>query len=328
LAYQYTKNLTPASPPIAMLNIKTALKAAGWTVLKSSDGLTFNATGDQITHGGAGAGGMLNSKAWFVIQQPAAVFGGQRQLSFQLLGVTTSVWANFRIKYSYNAGFVTGSPAILVTPSASDELLLMGSGTDAAPGTSGAICTGQSSYGTTAPQRQHVVCNNASPYEFYSFSHLQGGGMASMAICCDPMLAGSFDAADVDPYIWYFDGDVSPFTFAANSVRGSFKRGLTGALWSTFYPINYITNSANFAGNYGVNAYSLKDVLLPIFFGRGNADTTAVGIKGQSSLFKWCSNARPTGDTLSILTPSDAICAMGVSPFSVALPWDGTTPVV
>ena len=72
MAYTFLTNQTPATAAVAIYNLKTTFKAAGWTVPRSSDGTTYNNSGDQISAGTSGAGGMDNARAWFVIQEPAA----------------------------------------------------------------------------------------------------------------------------------------------------------------------------------------------------------------------------------------------------------------
>jgi hypothetical protein len=63
-------------------NLKTFLKANGWSVAQSCDGTTVNSAGtDVITSAGSGAGGMNNSNSWFVLQAP--LFAGRtRQFCF------------------------------------------------------------------------------------------------------------------------------------------------------------------------------------------------------------------------------------------------------
>jgi hypothetical protein len=329
MAYLYTRNLTPAFGAEAIFNLKTALKAAGWTVTKSSDGVTFNASGDQITVSGTGAGGMRVVKAWFVIQQPTAAFGFQRQFCFQNADANGYQW---RIKYSAGAGFSGGSPGAIATPSATDEGYIFGAGTDAAPTFASLF---QASYGNTVPVRQQIMVNNASPYEWYTISYPQGGGDTNQILMLDVMSTGSFDVLDVDPYV-ILAASLTLFSnttlFAAETVAKTwFKKGLAGALFmpisASQYQFGTGVNTAAFAHNIGANAYSNKDNVLPLMFGRTPSGVTAVGLKGQSTLLRWVCNSRSSGDTLTLVSTSDAICAT-TAPYCVALPWDGSTPLV
>ena len=64
MAFVFDVNESPATYAVAMFQFKTLMKTAGWTVPRSSDGLTFNSSGDQITSGSSGANGMNNNNAW------------------------------------------------------------------------------------------------------------------------------------------------------------------------------------------------------------------------------------------------------------------------
>ena len=111
---------TPATGAVAMYELKELLKLAGWTVLSSSDGTTYNSGGDQITSGASGANGMANNNAWFRIRSPAGA--GAVSFTFQR-GTTNLAW---RIVRSRTAGFTTGSPSATVVPSASDGGTMLG----------------------------------------------------------------------------------------------------------------------------------------------------------------------------------------------------------
>lgn len=111
MARLFSVNNSPATCCIAVFDLKTLLKTAGWTVPQSSDGLTYNGSGDQISHGGAGANGMDNASAWFVVQMP----GSSR--SFCLQRYNSSGYGSYwRVKYSKAAGFTGGTPGVTQTP--------------------------------------------------------------------------------------------------------------------------------------------------------------------------------------------------------------------
>ena len=143
MVFQYSTNNTPVTGGAAIYIALTTLVNAGWTVKSSSDGTTYNSSGNQITSGGTGTGGYGNAKAWFRIQAPA-IGGKNRELTIQTPNTATS---SARIKYSPSAGFTGGSPSATQTPTASDEVLLCGSalGTDSSP-TGTAIFTADGSY--------------------------------------------------------------------------------------------------------------------------------------------------------------------------------------
>src|SRR5688572_11676863 len=53
----------------AMFNLKEDMKAGGWSVAISSDGTTYNGSGDVITTSATGAGGIDNADAYFVLRR-------------------------------------------------------------------------------------------------------------------------------------------------------------------------------------------------------------------------------------------------------------------
>lgn len=56
----------------AAFNLKEDLKAQGWSVAISSDGTTYNGSGDAISGSGSGAGGIDNADAYFLLRQSGA----------------------------------------------------------------------------------------------------------------------------------------------------------------------------------------------------------------------------------------------------------------
>lgn len=111
---------TVTTPPKVFYYHKTRLKSGSWTVTQSSDGTTFNASGDQITSGNAGAGGWDNDFAWAVLRDPSGVV----QWLFQRGGGgDNTLWY---ISRSPASGFTGGGAT--TRPSASDEETLVSSG--------------------------------------------------------------------------------------------------------------------------------------------------------------------------------------------------------
>jgi len=150
MTMQFDANFIPATFAEAIFRIKQLLKSCGWVVQASSDGTTFSTTpgnvNDVITTAGAGAGGMANTLAWFVIKKPdsGAMFCFQRvddatvypaalnTLGYApLLGFSANLC--WRIKYTLFAPFTSGTPSAIETPTSVDEHIIVGGGTDAAP---------------------------------------------------------------------------------------------------------------------------------------------------------------------------------------------------
>lgn len=174
---------TPATGDAAMRTFLAQALAAGWTVPSSSDGLTYNASGNQITTD-SGAGSFANAGAWARLQQP----GGGREILVQR-GSTSVLW---RVLYSV-APFSGGSPGATRCPTATNQQFLLGGGTDASP-------TYATLLGTNATYSWLTSFDNASPYECWAAGLTSGTLAASSAIALLAMEANSYDAADADPY--------------------------------------------------------------------------------------------------------------------------------
>lgn len=221
----------------AMFNLKTVLKLAGWTTTKSSDGTTYDATGDQITTGTSGAGGMLNNHAWYVVRDP----GSRRQVCVQ-----NNTSGSVRVKMSELAGFVGGSPSATRVPSATDEQVLYGAGTDASP-------TYTLLFGGSA--RLHCWAESNPIGNVYGFGLFEttvaAATQASGQFFCEAMAPGSYRPADASPCVWY----INSTAFAGTGLQGYFAFGLGGQAWSTAIS----TNAGPYGGALGVNLVDSAD---------------------------------------------------------------------
>ena len=121
---QWINGDAPATGAVAMWRVISMLVAAGATKVADSDGTTYSAVGTRVTSGASGAQGLGNTNAWVRLQLP-----GGRELTIQR-GASNTVW---RVKYSASAYFTGGSPGATQTPSATDEAIRCGGGTDASP---------------------------------------------------------------------------------------------------------------------------------------------------------------------------------------------------
>lgn len=63
---------TALTGPQGMFRFKADMVAGGWAVAISSDGTTYNGSGDQITTNGTGAGGINNANAYFLLRRTGA----------------------------------------------------------------------------------------------------------------------------------------------------------------------------------------------------------------------------------------------------------------
>jgi hypothetical protein len=275
---------------------------------------------------------MDNAKAWFVIQAPASP---SRQFCFQrqnTTGANTSyLW---RVKYSKGAGFTGGSPGILQVPSATDEQVLLGAGTDAAP-TMAALF----SLATDGGFRHQIVADNASPYGWASFAWINTTGVPTHGLFYDPITSGT--AADVDAVVIYLNGTVAASAAGAQSGAGvgqweSFARNngklfgySNGSFVATIFGCQLmVSNAGNFRSvvpNGGVVDDDTKDNLIGMPYSQFTVASNTGMWKGLSSLLSWVNVTRTTGATFSTTGAGskDRVCLCDVS-----LPWDGSAPTI
>jgi hypothetical protein len=204
--------------------IKETLKAAGWAVVSSSDGTTYSAVGDVITTFATGAGGMDNPYAWFRIQDP----GGLRELVFQRATFGALIGNSWRVKYSASAKFTGGAPAATVVPSATDEQLLCGSGTDGAPGFTSILATGDSYY-------MHCVAQSTPEngvYGFWFFATVKGSGVISGQVMCEPLDSATYPVEDVEPCLFVCT-NAATRSVMSGVWAGWYAKGLGAQAWLT-----------------------------------------------------------------------------------------------
>lgn len=250
-------NTIPATGAVAAFSFKEARKQEGWTVTQSSDGTTRNASGDQITTGASGAGGMANNSAYFVIQSPT----GGRQICFQRSNAGSNV--NWRITISHSSGFVTGSPSATQAPTAADQQIRLGGGTEASP-------TFAAWWGADGTYRLHTGGDNASPYNWWYYATVTATGAHSAHGWYLNMARGTYTYLDTAPYVTEFSiAVVSGISVGYAMGSGYYKKGLTGeahvAIFSAI-PFGYGSSTQLV----GVNPITGNDTAAPIWIGRGN----------------------------------------------------------
>ncbi len=265
-------NLAVADGSEAVFYLKQTMKQAGWVVKESSDGVTYDPAGDRITNGGAGLHGMANDRAWFRIQSPAGA--GGREYTFQR---TSGGNTNWRCMYSASAGFTGGTPDHLQTPSATDEQILLGGGTDAAP-------TFVQGFSGSA-SHIHVGANTTAPYDWYLVGVANGAVNAAPWMLGVGLVPGLSPAGDTDQWItgWtYALPDITAFiTPSVGLGKGFFKHGLSGEAFVN-YPFLYDPSSITFLP---VNPITGNDEAIPFFLGR----VTSVGNGGLKG---WVSSVK------------------------------------
>lgn len=309
---------TPATMALCMYELKTLLVSAGWVVKSSSDAssLGYNASGDNINNGGSGSGGMANNSAWFRIQSPAGA--GTPELTVQR-GTTNALW---RIKFSQSNAFTAGSPGATQTPSATNERIDYGGGTDASPSFATLFT------GTEGAQRFKAGADGSSPYGWWAGSFPSGGGSPTAALCFDPLVGTeSTDGSKNCLYLAGSNAYASAQMATENAGSTNHIRAYLAAVTPTtgvdvccmLYASGTATHipSAN-----GTNPITAKDEIYPIPLNRRGAQASP-GWKGLTTIMKWTGVSRTTGDTQTVSTTRDRI-VFG----SVSLPWNGSVPAV
>jgi hypothetical protein len=191
MALTYSVNNTPATGAVAMYTLVALLITAGWTKVKDSDGTTYSSSGTQVTSGAAGANGLGNNSAWVNMKMP----GSNKSYTIQrnAAGVNTT----WRIVYSPSVGFTSGTPSATQVPSASDGIIMLGGGTDAAP-------SFNALYQTDGGYRLECAADNASPYGFWSIGFPTGSNIVNNvthAFVLDAMRTGTGISTDTDLYV-------------------------------------------------------------------------------------------------------------------------------
>ncbi len=343
MAYSFSVANTPATGAVAIYLLISTMVTAGWTKVMDSDGTTYSSAGTQVTSGGAGAGGLANSKAWVRMRAPTvnggSVVNQQREITFQRNTANNTQW---RVKYSASAGFTGGSPSATVTPSSTDEIFLFGDGTDAVP-TFGA----GGWFTTDGNYRWHIACGGSAEfYSFVAFALTSGGTTGGCAIALDVMQSGTYSALDVDPAVMYFSsahgnpnagiGEIATSEFknltSANPCQGRAWYGPTSALGGSVVGnsrgitmCGWGNQAIGGGGTAAANPWTTNDDLLPALYGiRTNAvfAITGGGAKGFSTLFRFGSVNRTNLDTCDTVATKDKIF-FG----TMWLPWNGSVPV-
>jgi len=320
-------NQLPLTGPLAMYSVKTVLLSAGWTVTKSGDGLAlYSAAGDIITGGGAVAGGLGNTRAYFVVTDAAT----KVTISFQTISNTT-----YRVKYSETGAMNAGSPNSTTTGTATDEQILYGAGTDSSP-------TGTQMLHTDNTYRFHMYANSTAQtgngtYPFWFGGTISATGVSASFFGLDGMSNGTYNSLDTAPraFLTWYDatGGVSAGWHATADtnfyVRGWVAYGLGNAAFKRFSMAEYLVNTlagleTDAVGGFGTatfntGPYAAEDAPLPLLVSRVAGHGTLPGPKGFFADFKATSHTgRSYPDT--ILNATDAYVYIG----KLLAPWPET----
>lgn len=292
---------------------KELLKAAGYGVLSSGDGTTLFA-GDGITHAGAGAGGMNNSRSWVRVQAPAAMAPRREWILLRGSSGDRFAW----IQVSAEDGFVGGAPSGDTPPTATDAANIVGTTT-----------AGGLVFSVASTFTYHIGADDAAPFSWYAIMMVNGTGVAAGSIIFEPMVTGSFPVGDDDPAV-YFAGtgawsDVSQWGSVGTGPRGWYQKDLGGESFVSMVGFAYSTGGAGqmVPNNTGTNPYDSDDNTFPVPYGRSAGMATQVGWKGFGASLRWLGTSRANMVTLSLLAVRDRVI---VGP--LVLPWNGSVPVI
>ena len=295
MAFAWSVNNTPANGGAAMFLFKTLMKAQGYTVPSSSDGTTYNSSGDQITTNTSGAGGIQNAQAWFILKHPTIP---GKQWCYQNNATPGTSAANWRIKHSYLAGFSGGTPGATRVPSAADEVIMIGGGTDAAP-TFAAI------FGADGGYRFNCGCDSTTG-SFFSFAFPTGGGPSTHGMFMDPVVP--LNVADTDPYVTgcaQSNGFQMTGGMSAGSTWGSYGGVVTGAPPA----LSAVAEQTTFV----TNPFDSKDVAQFIRFYKSSAN-----FKGRLTNYFYDTVAHTTPTLETFVTTNDTVIVG-----AWAIPWSG-----
>jgi len=212
MAFAFTVNSVQASVNAGILQLKTLLKAAGWTVPQSGDGLAAGPSGDVLTtstYGGALANGLGTLASWFRIVAPNG-----REFIFQQTNPSHN--DDWIVRYAYAGGFVNsgdGAPSPTVAPTGSEEVIILGTNRT---GTN----NGEEFTGTAAGAQVWDYCigGAAEGYAFYAACRPSPGGNYCGGIMLDVLT--NTEAGDGDPaVVWCWGNEVSTVQTLWHSAR-------------------------------------------------------------------------------------------------------------
>jgi len=240
VANAYIQNQRPTTYGGALSLLVEMLVSAGWKYKASGDGLSgYSATGKIFSGTGSGALGWSNNRAWARLEDPSA--SGGRELVFQ-----HDNGGGARIKYSSAAKFIGGTPSATVTPTAADQVVLWGSGTEASPSNqtwfNGNIAVNHVGGGGGFATYLGAAMDTA-PYGFWFYGSQTGSSNYSIGynsgnvLMMDPVHSVPEDPDPVVFHIGYNTGLLSGFNFvggpgSGNSTYGSNTVG--GSNYGTF----------------------------------------------------------------------------------------------
>jgi hypothetical protein len=322
MAYTFNVNNASASDAANIKKWGDAVTTAGWTITASGVG---NTAGGGAQDFPAAAPYFEWNLSWIVLKHPTQAW------YFCLQRVQGNGVSTFRIKHS-KIGFSGGSPSATQVPSATDEVVMLGAGTDASP-------TG----GTLLPAtgRANMVTGGSSEsYAWIFFGNAAGASGLTWVFYFDPMVASTYPSEDTEPFVTYRAASatniflVSAFQNDAN-IKGWVPNSQTlVSVWRSIVACQYVAaHSSNLVcipGNIGQDQITGNDLLFPVPYARQGDFSAIPGPpcwKGFSTLLSWVGGNRNFGDTITTSSTKDRLVLGSTSATTtcaIAIPWNGT----
>ena len=273
------------------------------------------ATGDVVSYDWWTTDAIADtSGSWMRIQMPTAN-SVLREVLFQRGTNGASSW---NIRYSRTAGFITGGSATTVPTATDSQIVLSGA------------AGGATQFGAATGLTALAMCDDAAPY---GFSLVTNSTAASGdGFFMDPMVTGTFDTADVDPYVFgagsalFTEGAMGTST-AGSNIWGWHKKGLAGEGWVQFGAIGpYCMGGTGSSAFLGTDAYTGYDIALGLNWARIASQSAPTGWKGSSTFLKLCMVNRTKKDTFSTTGANSRdylVCTTGAIYLTK---WNGAVP--
>lgn len=176
--------------------VKTALLAAGWELMASSDGTTYTAgnTPDRVPNLAAWS----NASAWCRLREPGGP--GGREYVFMRATSTTGI-----IKYSRATGFIGGSPNATTLPTTGtggDGVVWIGASIGAVDASTTTAAQAATISGSLVGFRHTCVASNTplnGVYGFWWIVYQATTGVVGSILYTESVQAGTFPVEDADP---------------------------------------------------------------------------------------------------------------------------------
>lgn len=308
-------NLTPLRKDVFSI-ILGALLSNGFRCIRSGDGLsTHNTTGigaltnanvtdtlnndcnDGVTYAKI-AGSTANAHAYAVLKTPAGATY-QCEICIQLISSASNV-SKFRVKVS-RAGFSSGSPSATRVPSASDEKVLCGSGTDASPVGGGDLLSTDGTFKFNG----RVDSDSATP-RFWFAGWIAGTDTPVFEFSLDFLTGLMIDSPY--PYAVAFDdGTLAKRMEGGASLDGegygvAVSIGASGVTKAAATAPAF-DGGAFYFDSIGLNSSNSKEDLRPVTYVRPNLGA-ARGDVGDSTMIFWCATGHSFADHINVATVS------------------------